>query len=60
MASALQVFKDNAIESERLVREREAEQGAREQRAQRVDQLCVGHEQSVTGMLTRSIARPPR
>ena len=52
MASALQVFKDNAIESERLVREREAEQGAREQRAQRVDQLCVGHEQSVTGMLT--------
>jgi methyl-accepting chemotaxis protein len=52
MASALQVFKDNAIESDRLVREREAEQEAREQRARRVAELCIGHEQSVTGMLT--------
>jgi methyl-accepting chemotaxis protein len=51
MAAALQVFKDNAIESRRLVEEREAEQAVKAQRAQRVAELCVGHERSVTGML---------
>jgi methyl-accepting chemotaxis protein len=51
MAAALQVFKDNAIESRRLVEEREAEQAVKAQRTQRVAELCVGHERSVTGML---------
>jgi methyl-accepting chemotaxis protein len=51
MAGALQVFKDNAIESKRLVEEREAEQAVKAQRTQRVAELCVGHERSVTGML---------
>jgi methyl-accepting chemotaxis protein len=51
MASALQVFRENAIESQRLVKEREAEQGIKAQRAQRVAELCIGHERSVTGTL---------
>jgi len=51
MASALQVFRENAIESQRLVKEREAEQGIKAQRTQRVADLCIGHERSVTGML---------
>jgi len=51
MASALQVFKENALEAQRLVKEREAEQGAISRRAQTVAELCVAHEKSVTGML---------
>src|SRR5262249_48053383 len=51
MAAALQVFKENAVESERLVKEREVDQESKAQRAQRVSQLCIGHETSVTGML---------
>jgi methyl-accepting chemotaxis protein len=51
MAGALQVFKDNALESRRLVEEREAEQAVKTQRAQRMAELCVAHDRAVTGML---------
>ncbi len=51
MAAALQVFKDNAIAARSLVTEREREQAVKEQRTQRVTQLCAAHEQSVTGLL---------
>ncbi len=51
MAGALQVFKDNALDSRRLVEEREAEQAVKTQRAQRMAELCVAHDRAVTGML---------
>jgi methyl-accepting chemotaxis protein len=51
MAGALQVFKDNALESRRLVEEREVEQAVKAQRAQRMAELCVAHDRAVTGML---------
>jgi len=51
MAAALQVFKDNALETQRLVEEREREQSVREQRSQRVAELCANHEKSITGLL---------
>jgi methyl-accepting chemotaxis protein len=51
MAAALQVFKDNAIAARGLVTEREQEQAVKEQRTQRVTQLCAEHERSVTGLL---------
>ena len=51
MAAALQVFKDNAVETHRLVAEREAEQVLKEQRGRRVSDLCASHEKSVTILL---------
>ena len=51
MASALQVFKENAVAAQRLVKERETEQSVIARRAAMVADLCVGHEKSVTGML---------
>jgi methyl-accepting chemotaxis protein len=51
MAAALQVFKDNAIEARGLVSERELEQAGKEERTQRVTELCAAHERSITGLL---------
>jgi methyl-accepting chemotaxis protein len=51
MAGALQVFKDNAIAARTLVSERELEQAGKEQRTQRVTQLCARHEQTITTLL---------
>jgi methyl-accepting chemotaxis protein len=51
MAAALQVFKDNAIAAGHLVAEREREQATKEQRTQKVTQLCAAHEQNVTALL---------
>ena len=48
MVTALQVFKDNAVETQRLVAEREQEQGGKEQRGRRLAELCADHETSVT------------
>jgi methyl-accepting chemotaxis protein len=51
MAAALQVFKDNAITARDLIQEREREQAGKEQRTQRVTELCAAHERSMTGLL---------
>jgi methyl-accepting chemotaxis protein len=51
MAGALQVFKENAITAYNLIEEREREQAIKEQRTQRVTELCAAHERSITGLL---------
>ena len=51
MAGALQVFKENAIAARQLVHEREHEQAVKEQRTQRITELCASHERSITGLL---------
>ena len=51
MAGALQVFKDNAIATRSLVDEREREQGKKEERTQRITELCTAHERLITGLL---------
>jgi len=51
MAGALQVFKDNAITARGLIEEREREQAVKEERTQRVTELCTAHERSITGLL---------
>jgi methyl-accepting chemotaxis protein len=51
MADALQVFKDNAITARTLIEEREREQAVKEERTQRVTELCAAHERSITGLL---------
>jgi len=47
MAGAVQVFKDNAIEQDRLAKEAEAEQLAREARAKQIEDLCNAFDSSV-------------
>jgi methyl-accepting chemotaxis protein len=51
MAGALQVFKENALAAHGMVQEREREQAVKEQRTQRVTELCSAHERSITGLL---------
>ena len=51
MAGALQVFKDNAIAARTLVAEREREQAVKEERTQRITDLCAEHERFITGLL---------
>jgi methyl-accepting chemotaxis protein len=51
MAAALQVFKDNAVTARNLIEEREREQAVKEERTQRVTELCLAHERSITGLL---------
>jgi methyl-accepting chemotaxis protein len=51
MAAALQVFKENAITAHTLIEEREREQAVKEERTQRVTELCAAHERSITGLL---------
>ncbi|MCP5364444.1 MAG: HAMP domain-containing protein [Hyphomicrobiales bacterium] len=51
MAQAVQVFKDNAIERERLQAEQAKEQEAREKRARRMDELTAGFDRSVAVVL---------
>ena len=51
MAAALQVFKDNAITARNLIEEREREQAVKEERTQRVTELCTAHERSITDVL---------
>src|SRR5262249_60623504 len=48
MAAALQGFQENAIESERLVKERETEPSAITRRAQREGRLCPAPGAPVT------------
>ena len=52
MAKAVQVFKDNAIDRLRLEAEQAADQQARVQRAQRVDDLIQGFDASVREILS--------
>jgi methyl-accepting chemotaxis protein len=51
MAAALQVFKNNAITARNLIEEREREQAVKEERTQRVTELCTAHERSITDLL---------
>lgn len=55
MAAAVQVFKDNAVERERLTAMQGAEQQAKERRAVTVDQLIQDFDRTVAGML-RTVA----
>lgn len=51
MAQAVLVFKDNLIRNEEMIREREAGQRAKEQRAARIDGLIDGFDGKVSGVL---------
>ena len=51
MAAALQVFKDNAITARKLIEGRGREQAVKEERTQRVTELCAAHERSITDLL---------
>jgi methyl-accepting chemotaxis protein len=51
MAGAVQVFKDNAIEREKLMSQSEKEQEAREARQKRVDELITGFRETSQGVL---------
>jgi Methyl-accepting chemotaxis protein len=51
MAAAVQVFKENAIERERLTAQQAKEQEERNRRAQRVNELTSGFDQSVGAIL---------
>ncbi len=55
MAEAVQVFKDTAIEAERLSAAQAEEQASRERRAQRLDELTRGFETKV-GNLVQSLS----
>ena len=51
MAKAVQVFKDNAIERERLEAAQKDEQAAKEERTRKMDELSDGFEKEITGIL---------
>ena len=51
IASAVQVFKDTAVEAQRLTAEREKQREASEQRAHRRDELAKVFDAKVTGVL---------
>jgi len=51
MARAVQVFKDGLIEAERLAAAQAAEQEAKQRRAETVNRLIQGFDQTVTGAL---------
>jgi methyl-accepting chemotaxis protein len=51
MAKAVQVFKDNAIRSERMASERRAEQAAREERTHRIESLTRDFDQAIGSVL---------
>lgn len=52
MAAAIQVFKDNMIEGERLVAEQAAQQSQRLQRTARLEGLVAGFQSDVTGLVS--------
>jgi len=51
MAHAVQVFKENAIERERLEAEQAREQEAREKRAKRMEELTQGFDRNIANIL---------
>ncbi|HLJ19674.1 MAG TPA: HAMP domain-containing protein, partial [Stellaceae bacterium] len=51
IASAVQVFKETAIEAQHLTAEREKQRAASEQRAHRRDELAMAFDAKVTGVL---------
>jgi len=51
MAKAVQVFKDNAIRTERMAAERRAEQSAREERTRRIESLTSDFDQAIGSVL---------
>ncbi|WP_340120163.1 methyl-accepting chemotaxis protein, partial [Pelagibius sp. 7325] len=51
MAAAVQVFKENMIKAEQLAAEQEKGRKAREERAQKVDQLTKDFDQTISGVL---------
>jgi methyl-accepting chemotaxis protein len=51
MAKTVQVFKDNAIEKERLTAEQEVENKKREERANRLDGLCGNFDGNISGVV---------
>ncbi len=48
MAAAVQVFKDNKIEADRLAKEQQREQEARAERAKRIEDLCKAFDATST------------
>jgi methyl-accepting chemotaxis protein len=56
MAAAVQVFKETAIEAERLAAQQAEEQAARAQRAERLEELARGFEAKV-GDLTQALGQ---
>ena len=52
MAAAVLVFKENGLERERLQAEQEAEQKARQERAEKIEQRTHAFDQTVTGALS--------
>jgi len=52
MAAAVQVFKENAIETDRLGKEQAAEQATREARTKRMDELCTTFDKTVSGIVS--------
>ncbi|MBP2233232.1 methyl-accepting chemotaxis protein [Azospirillum agricola] len=51
MAQALQIFKDGLIEADRLAREQAAEQATKQKRAETIDRLIRGFEDSAAAAL---------
>jgi methyl-accepting chemotaxis protein len=51
MAAAVQVFKDNGIEKERLAAEQEAASKRREERSRRMDELCQAFDNNISGVV---------
>ncbi|MDA1354935.1 MAG: methyl-accepting chemotaxis protein [Proteobacteria bacterium] len=51
MAAAVQVFKENGIEKERLSTEQKVEAEEREARSQRVDDLCRTFDSNISGVV---------
>jgi len=51
MAAAVQVFKDNMVKADRLAAEQAREREAREKRAQAIEALTRGFDQTVSGVL---------
>ncbi|WP_282609079.1 methyl-accepting chemotaxis protein [Pelagibius sp. Alg239-R121] len=56
MAAAVQVFKDNMIKADSLAAEQEAERAAREQRAQRIEQLTSDFDQQVGDVINNVVS----
>ncbi len=51
MAKSVQVFKENAVEKERLAAEQEAENKSREARAKHIDELCGTFDSNISGVV---------
>src|SRR3546814_19152412 len=57
MASAVEVFRGNAIERKRLEAKQEADLAEKEQRVKAMDKLIRGFDEQITAVLNRSEER---